>query len=246
MTTDKRRNYLGFLSLFISAIVISSPLTANELDSKNKSALVPTFQQSLLTQKHNSSKIAKLDVAKTAQNEVNNYFVQAVSKIDNLLFTQQKTLKLEPLKLNEFVNAELLPLWNSERTLKQLLGRSKWKALTAKEVDRLKQIFAQTMHRYINEGMKFYDGQRIKLSSVKLNKAQTKGIATIEISPIYLPAFKISFKIFKSDDQWQLYDILVEGISYVKMKKNEYRRIAEQQGVDKLIAYLDEKNTPSK
>jgi len=246
MTTDKRSNYLGFLSLFMFSILIPPSLIANGLDSKSKSVLVPAFQPQVVTQQYNFSKVAKLDVAKIAENEVSQYFVQAVSKIDHLLFTQQKTLKKEPSKLNEFVNSELLPLWNSERTLKLLLGSSKWKALTVREVDGLKQVFDQTMHRYVNEGMKFYDGQRIKLSSVKLNEAQTKGIATIEISPIYLPAFKISFRILKSDEQWQLYDILVEGISYVKLKKNEYRRIIDQQGIAKLLAYLDEKNLPNR
>ena len=66
-------------------------------------------------------------------------------------------MKSEPGELAEFVNDELLPLWNSERTLKLLLGRSQWKALSSEEIEKLIQIFDQTMHRYINEGMKFYN-----------------------------------------------------------------------------------------
>jgi len=245
MKLDKRNRDLVFLSLCASVSLVSSSLTASELDfingqlsANNSSAISSVSNQS------GSSKVAKLDTAKTIEKEVNNHFEQAVSKIDNILFTQQKKLINTPSKLYQFVNSELLPLWNSERTLKLLLGASKWKALTANEIDSLNRTFDQTMRRYINEGMKFYDGQRIKLVSVNLNKKQTKGIVTIEISPIYLPAFKINFKISKSNDQWLLYDILVEGISYVKMKKNEYRRIVEQQGVDELLAYLDEKNMP--
>ena len=126
--------------------------------------------------------------------------------------------------------------------MKLLIGKKRWNTLNQENINSLNQIFDQTMHRYVAEGMKFYDSQRLGLSSVKLNEQGTKGILTVEIEPIYLPSFKINFKISRHADQWFLYDILVEGISYVKMKKNEYRGIISEQGIDELLSYLENKN----
>ena len=90
--------------------------------------------------------------------------------------------------------------------------------------------------------MSYYNGQRVKLVSVKLNEKNTRGLVTIKLEPIYLPAFNVSFKIAYKNKDWQLYDVIVKGISYVKLKKSEYRQIISQQGLDDLLAHLDGKN----
>jgi len=174
---------------------------------------------------------------------VENHFKNIISKIDSTLFSEQKKLKKDQQHLHQFVNANILPYWNIELTLKQLLGRKNWKQFSQNDINSLEIGFNNTLHRYVQEGIGFYDGQRVKFLSAKLNDKNTRGIITIRLEPIYLPAFNIIFKIAQNNNKWLLYDILVEGISYVKMKKNEYRQIVNTKGVEGLLSYLDEKNT---
>jgi len=179
---------------------------------------------------------------------VEEYFNDIVVKIDSTLLADQKRLKSDSSHLQNFVNSNILPHWSADLTLKQLLGSKNWKSFTKADIESLQLIFNKTLHRYVQEGMDYYDGQRIKLLKIELNKKQTRGLVTIELQPIYLPSFNIIFKIARkkssSEKNWLLYDILVEGISYVKTKKNEYRRLVDTRGVKGLIAYLDEKNKP--
>jgi len=123
-----------------------------------------------------------------------------------------------------------------------MVGSKQWKSFSKEQIARLEDSFKETFHRYTREGLKFYDGQRIKVLSVQLNSKQTRGYLTAELSPIYLPTFNITFKIAKEGDTWKLYDIMIQGISYIKMKKNEYRRILHEQDFDALICHLDKKN----
>lgn len=171
-----------------------------------------------------------------------NHFDQVISHIDTTLLEKHEKFKSDNNQLIQFVDLNILSVWDVELTLKQMIGGKRWKSFTPTEIQALKYRFNQTLHRYVREGMAFYDGQRVKLVSVKLNAKETRGLVTIRLEPIYLPAFKVSFKIVHRENNWQMYDVLVEGISYVKMKKAEYRQIVNQKGVDGLLAHLDEKN----
>lgn len=173
---------------------------------------------------------------------VKSYFEQVITTIDTTLFENKLTLRNNTTALVKFVDSKLLPYWDAELTLKLLIGGKRWKNLSPQEISSLNLRFNQTLHRYVREGMKHYDGQRIKLLRVKLNKKQTRGLVTLELEPIYLPAFNMDFKIARRAGQWQLYDVMIEGISYVKMKKNEYRQLLSEKGFNGLVVYLDHKN----
>lgn len=181
--------------------------------------------------------------------QVENRFKTVLNTIDNILLTQHKSLKLEHQQLKAFVNDKILPYWDIELTLRLLVGSKTWKSLKPDEIQKLKDAFVNTMHRYVQEGVNLYDGQRASFVEAQLssqrqaNKEQTnKGQISILLEPVYLPAFKIHFKVAKREQNWLLYDVFVEGISYVKLKKNEYRQVLHQKGIDGLLAHLESKN----
>ncbi len=194
-----------------------------------------------------NAKMASTDLIKgvaalNSLQQTENYFSQVITHIDTILLEKHRVFKSDNKQLVQFVDADILSEWDVELTLKQLIGGKHWKKLSQSDIQSLKDRFNQTLHRYIREGMAFYDGQRVKFVSVKLNTKNTRGLVTIRLEPIYLPAFNISFKIAHRNQDWLLYDVMVEGISYVKLKKNEYRQLITQQGIDGLLAYLDQKN----
>jgi len=218
-----------FVLCLLLGLSLNAPLYA---ESQAKEPIVKTKNTNL------NVGVATLGSLKLAEN----HFNQIISHIDNTLLEKHQHFKSDNSQLIQFVDLNILSVWDVELTLKQLIGGKRWKSFTAAEIQLLEERFSQTLHRYVREGMAFYDGQRVKLANVKLNAKETGGLVTIRLEPIYLPAFNVSFKIAHRDDNWQLYDVIVEGISYVKMKKTEYRQIVSQKGVDGLLAHLDEKN----
>ena len=173
---------------------------------------------------------------------VENHFEQVLSNIDSTLLAEQQQLKDDEQHLHSFVESKILPFWDVDLTLRLLVGSKQWKALKPDEVSALRKAFSDTLYRYVREGVKLYDGQRAKFVSAKLKKSADKGRITIRLEPIYLPSFDIHFKIAKMEADWKLYDIYVEGISYVKMKKNQYRQLIHSKGVAGLLSYLQSKN----
>lgn len=195
-------------------------------------AVKPLNNQSLKSQLHIGQSLI----------EVKNHFKQKTVELDRLLLTEHKALKSDPKALENFVNQKILTLWSLNKTLKGLVGGKTWKKLSQNEKAQLKLSFNETIHRYVREGMAFYDGQRVKLVNVQINNEKGYGMLTLELSPVYLPAFNINFKLTRSDDQWLIYDILIQGISYVKSKRTETRRVIKNNGIQALIDLYNKKN----
>ncbi len=193
----------------------------------------------------NNTQNSKTPLTKNQQvtQKTHHYFEPLIEKIDLTLFNKQLELKNNSVKLAQFVNEQVLSLWSSEKTLKILIGSKSWKNLSKSNITALKNSFNETIHRYVREGMNYYDGQRLKLINVQLNIEKKRGLLTVELKPIYLPAFNISFKLAESNNQWLIYDVLVQGISYVKSKKVEYRRVIKKEGINGLITLLNIKNS---
>ncbi len=186
-----------------------------------------------------------LNPKQQAKQDVESRFRRLLEDIDTTLLAQHQQLKTESGLLLEFVDEKIIPYWDIELTLRLLVGSKTWKSLAPSDVQKLRQAFVNTMHRYVYEGVNLYDGQRAKFIGAKLSSKPGKnnqGQITIQLEPVYLPSFNIHFKVAKRDKDWLLYDIFVEGVSYIKLKKNEYRQIINTKGVEGLLAHLGSKN----
>ena len=173
---------------------------------------------------------------------VESHYVERVNYINQTLTSNQDEFEATPQKLADFVDNSLLPLWNSQKTLRGLFGKKNWLALTNKDHVDLEKGFNDTIQRYVQEGFALYDGQQIEFVGIKLNKKQTRGLLTIKVIPNVLPEFDVNFKVAYENDQWQLYDILVQGVSYVTLKRDSFRNQYKNQGISEVLKAINEKN----
>jgi ABC-type transporter MlaC component len=238
--------FIGLSLSVLQPVSAETPVVQQELAQTTAKTTLVKESQSDKKEAKPTNKKPKPTNKKPKLTPIETEYTSLIELIDKTLLEQQVQLKSNQKLLNQFVEQHILPHWNVELTLKQLIGSRHWKALSQKEIVAVKQAFVDTLNRYIAEGMKFYDGQRIKFVSAKTNTKNTRGFLTLKLEPIYLPSFNVSFKIANKTGQWMLYDVMVEGISYVKMKKGEYRQLITKHGLDGLLAHLDKKNTTVK
>ncbi len=234
---------LPHILLVIFALLCSAePLLADTAIDK------PALDSLKPAESKQSSQTANAGIRANSKSElkkqVEDRFKTLLSTIDSTLLAEHKILKSEQSQLIAFVDEKILPYWDIELTLRLLVGSKTWKSLKPDEIQKLKSAFITTMHRYVQEGINLYDGQRASFVEAELSSKgkANKGQITILLEPVYLPSFKIHFKVAKREQAWLLYDVFVEGISYVKLKKNEYRQMIHQKGVEGLLAHLESKN----
>jgi phospholipid transport system substrate-binding protein len=171
-----------------------------------------------------------------------NYFKAEITQINQLLRQQQASFQQHPDRLVKFVDSRLLPLWSASTTLTGMLGRANWNRLSEQDRAALNQGFNNTIQRYVQEGFEQYDGQQFNFIELKLNQSETLGLLTVEFVPNLLPSFNVDFKVRKIEQNWLLYDVLVQGVSYIKLKKGKYRQQFKDGGVAQILAAINDKN----
>jgi ABC-type transporter MlaC component len=169
-------------------------------------------------------------------------FGAVISQISDSLKTHKKDFTSHPQKLVDFVDDSILPIWSSEHLLLRLFSKPIWQPLSQQEKLGLRNAFYNTMQRYAQEGFKYYDGQQLRLSKVRLNPKQTRGYVTVELLQSNLPAFEVVFKIGLFDNDWKFYDVMFQGVSYISLKKSHFRELVRGIGVEGVVESIREKN----
>ncbi len=173
---------------------------------------------------------------------VSNHFEKLVNTINQTVLSRQKEFEAKPKLLVDYVDKTLIPLWSSSKTLSGFLSRKSWKKLTIDQQKKLVQSFNNTLQRYVQEGFKSYDGQQIEFVKVRLSDSKKRGVLTLKVIPNLVPSFNIDLKIQYKHNRWQIYDVLLQGISYVSIKKDEFRKAYLNQGFDAVALIFDNKN----
>jgi phospholipid transport system substrate-binding protein len=190
-----------------------------------------SFSASLIAEKQTST-----------QSNVEIKFKNEINQINQALSLNKNNFSQSKQALARFVDKSLLPTWSSKKTIKALFGKSIWLKLSNDEQSKLVQAFNDTLQRYVQESFEDYDGQQFEFESVKLNKKQTKGYLTIKLIPNLLPSFNIDLKIALIENQWLIYDAMVQGVSYVSLKKDWYRDLYKEKNVEGVLAFIKQKN----
>lgn len=166
-----------------------------------------------------------------------------IREINNTLQSRESEFKKSPNALAEFVDDTLVDIWSAEKTMTGLTGRKQWNSLKEADKAAMVQVFNDTLQRYVQEGITLYDGQTVDFIELKLSPKQTRGLLTIEVNPRVMPSFNIDLKVVIDENRWGIYDILIQGVSYIQLKRNEVRAIIKEKGHQAVIAAFREKNT---
>ncbi len=161
------------------------------------------------------------------------------NKIEAFAKSNPKPIKTDILM--EFIDKELMSRWSAELTIRSILGKELWKSVEADKKQQLINAYYITMKRYLFESFQQYNGQKPLASKIQLNKKQNKGWLTAQLMIDNFPDIHLDLKIYFFKEQWVIYDFRFKGISFIKLKQNEYRNLVEEQGAQPLISLLEGK-----
>ena len=55
----------------------------------------------------------------------------------------------------------------------------------------------------------------------------------------------VNYSLRKTDDGWKAWDVVIEGISYVKSFREDFGAAIDQQGLDAVIDRIEKGNIPA-
>jgi ABC-type transporter MlaC component len=148
-----------------------------------------------------------------------------------------------PSAYADFINTRVKSSWDVASTTSALIGKPRFLALAPVEQSSLVAAVDRTLMRYAFEGLEHYTAQSFDVVDVVVNQQGTLGWVQVRMQSPILLDLNLDLLIKRTENaNWKAVDVRFKGITYVSIKKHEYRDIIEKDGVTALIETLNQKN----
>lgn len=157
------------------------------------------------------------------------------SKIDNVLGILSQKEVTEEAKRQQVMDV-INPVINFSLMAKLTLGKENWGRLTPDERTRFVDLFVERLKTsYLNK-ITLYSDQTV-----------TYGKAAEESGKVQVPTYletkdgriEIIYKFYSTDGQWLVYDVEIDGVSFIKSYRSQFDEVLRNGTVDDLFAQLN-------
>jgi phospholipid transport system substrate-binding protein len=139
-----------------------------------------------------------------------------------------------PELLHEVVNRDMLPLIDVEYSARLILGRA-GRGISPEQLDNFASAMSDLLLMRYSQGLsRFHTDRTIEIYPMK--GKNTEKLTRVRIrfqlrSGGFVP---VDFAFRKTDLGWKVFDLTVEGISYVMTYRNQISPLVAQNGIDKV------------
>lgn len=179
---------------------------------------------------------------------------------DKMLETATKTMlrsinqnraeiKQSPDKLKSLVEKIILPHLDFIAASKLVMGKYWRRAEKDQKIKFIRQFrllllrfYSSALSEYLSNTDKALSENLIQYFPVELAEGETSLTVRAELKPETGKSVPIYYRVHLTKKGWKIYDVSVEGISMITTYKNNFATQFKTEGIDALIASLEEKN----
>ena len=190
-----------------------------------------------------SSLVSAAPVYADSEQAIRTQFSNLFKLITQELSTSQATYLRDAQAYEAFIDARVKSSWDVASTARALVGKSVFDTLAPEIRQSLVNAVDRTLVRYAFEGLDKYSGQTFDVVDLVVNQEAGMGWVQLLVQSPLIPDVNLDLLIKRNlSKEWKAVDIRFQGITYVMIKKREYRAIIEQQGIATLIEQLVQAN----
>jgi phospholipid transport system substrate-binding protein len=142
-------------------------------------------------------------------------------------------------KLDSLVANVLLPNFDSEYSARLVLGQT-WRTATPEQRKRFVDAFYHSLLRNYGTALLNFTADRFVILPYKGDPADTMATVRTEVKKSSGEKVPVNFSLRKTDAGWKAWDVVIEGISYVKSFRTDFAAEIQQKGLDEVINRLEE------
>jgi phospholipid transport system substrate-binding protein len=158
-----------------------------------------------------------------------------------VLKEQHDLIQAEPERLYGLVDDIVLPHFDFERMARWVLGKH-WKRASPDQQQRFVNEFRTLLVRTYGTALLEYRDQQIKFLPLRMTAGSEDVTVRTEVAQSGGVPIPISYSMFHREDGWKVYDVTIDGISLVSNYRSSFSSEIKDQGMDKLIQRLVERN----
>jgi len=136
---------------------------------------------------------------------------------------------------------KVLPYFDFERMTRLAVGRG-WRQASPEQRQALTSAFRTMLVRTYSTSLSQYRNQTIEVKPLKMAPADTDVTVRTQVIQQGGPPIPIDYAMEKQDNQWKVYDVIVDGASLVTTYRGSFNDQVQKNGIDGLIKTLQERN----
>jgi phospholipid transport system substrate-binding protein len=146
--------------------------------------------------------------------------------------------KGDPAKLDALVANVLLPNFDTEYAARLVLGQT-WRTATPEQRKRFVDAFYHSLLHNYGSALVDFTADRFVILPYKGDPNDTTATVRTEVKRSSGDKVPVNFSLRKVDGMWKAWDVVIEGISYVKSFRTDFAAEIQQKGLDEVINRLE-------
>jgi phospholipid transport system substrate-binding protein len=146
-------------------------------------------------------------------------------------------------KLDALVANVLLPNFDTEYAARLVLGQT-WRTATPEQRKRFVDAFYHSLLRNYGAALVDFTADRFVILPYKGDPSDTMATVRTEVKRESGDKVPVNFSLRKTDGVWKAWDVVIEGISYVKSFRTDFGSEIQAKGLDEVINRLETNAKP--
>jgi len=165
---------------------------------------------------------------------------QTTEKVLGQLRERQSEIKQDPTIAYDIVRKVVLPHFDFPLISRFVLGRN-WNTASSEQRQAFMNAFKTLLIRTYGTSLAEYSGQKVEYLPMQSDPSNGRVIVRTKITQADGPPIPMDYRLHRTDQGWKVFDVTVEGASYVQTYRSEYSTVVASKGIDGLIQQLQEK-----
>jgi phospholipid transport system substrate-binding protein len=165
---------------------------------------------------------------------------QTAEGLQEALVGKQDYYSKNTQELYALIDRILLPNFDINYAGKQVLGKTHWTSSSEDQRKRFIDAFSEFLIKTYAKGILEFDQDKMSIDPEP--KYSTDGKKTLISTELILDGadnVQINYAARAVDGGWKIYDVRIEGVSYIQNYRNQFNAEINAQGIDAVIARLE-------
>jgi phospholipid transport system substrate-binding protein len=149
-----------------------------------------------------------------------------------------------PSLLRQAVDRDVVPYFDVQRAAQLVLGRY-WRTATPQQRQDFINAFESSMFANYGTALLGFQSNRLQVQPTRMAPGAQNAIVHTVIHRDDGSTVAVDFAVRQTPQGWKAWDVIVEGISYVKSFRDDFGAEIEQKGLDSVIQRLQRGEKPA-
>lgn len=149
----------------------------------------------------------------------------------------------DPARLAALVDKYLMPHFDTETSARVVLGQF-WRNATPDQRQRFISAFKQSLLTNYGDSLVGFTSDRLKIFPSRVEQGATTATVRTEVRRRNGDRVSVNYSLRMTPQGWKAWDVVIDGISYVKSYREDFGAQIESQGLEKVIKRLESGEKP--